>query len=125
MKKLFFVLIFLFTGMLFSMEYKFTTDLQVNKILRASINGSRFVFVSGENEDDFSMFINESDKYAFLFTDKQSYSALKTFVEAINKKADERKVVKEISIGNTRWRFEYDDSFLSLVKRDHFVFIEG
>ena len=125
MKKLFFVLIFFLVSPLFSVEYQFITDLGVNKILRASINDNFFVFIYGEKNDDFKMIINENDKYDFLFIDKQSKSALEKFVAAINKKADEGKFVTGISIGNARWRFEYDDSFLSLVKRDHFVFIEG
>lgn len=123
MKKLFLVFIFFLLNPLFSLEYKFFTDLEVNKILRASINQNYFIFIYGENED-FMMFIGENDGCDFLFTDKQSVSALKKFVDVINKKADEGKLVTKISIGNARWVFEYDDCFFVLVKEDHFVFKE-
>ncbi|MBR4791072.1 MAG: hypothetical protein IK024_09305 [Treponema sp.] len=123
MKKNILISIFSFFSLLFPREYKFSTDLHINKILKANLNQMNFIFIYEENSD-FKIYIGENDGLDFLFVDKQSVTAVKKFVDAINKKAAEGQYVKEISIYNGCWVFNYDDCFLTLAKQDHFIFRE-
>lgn len=121
MKKL--ILLFIISAFtsLFAADYKFSTDLHINKILRASVNQMNFVFIY-EEDSDFEIFIGENDGFDYLFVDKESVKALNRFVEEINSKADKNQYVREISIYDFGWTFTYDDCTLTLKKTDHFVF---
>ena len=121
MKKL--ILLFLISAfsLLFAADYKFSTDLHINKVLRASVNQMNFIFIYEENSD-FKMFIGENDGFDYLFVDKESVKALNKFVEEINNKADRKQNVKEISIYDFGWSFTYDDCTITLKKTYHFVF---
>lgn len=123
MKKKVLIFFFLFFGLLFPREYKFSTDFYVNKILKAHLNQMHFIFIYEENSD-FQIYIGENDGRDFLFIDKQSVQAVKKFIEAVNKKAAENQYVKEISIDKDSWMFIYDDCFLALIREEHFIFKE-
>lgn len=116
------ILVFLATlSFLYAQEYRFSTDIRINKVLKANVNQMNFIYIYEENSD-FKIIIGEDDGYDYLFCDKESFNSLKAFVKEINNMADKSKAVNEIHVFNNGWSFIYDDCDLTLVRRKHFVF---
>lgn len=93
-------------------------DIKIDKVIKANLNINNFIYLWSD-DSDFSMTIGIYNDRSNFFTNKDSLDEIRKLISIINLKAKLMMKLKQVTVTDEYFIFEYDDMIISFKKKEN------